>query len=119
MEINNDEDYFNALEAIRKGAAYIANPLTDEAHKAAANRKYDRLCKAARAYRISGLLIEFPGLREVYAKLGWEYNEPKQAEGGAPTEQLQELGAPEPDPEVEPVEEPKKPAANLSAWLDD
>ncbi|WP_010498578.1 hypothetical protein [Paenibacillus elgii] len=106
--IENDEQYQKSLDWLITTAAKLADPLCDmtEQEKVKTQAIYDRTAQLVRSYRLGEMAREFPGLREVYKGLGWEFDEP----------------SPPKQPET-PVQQPKFDPApqtqQASLWLDD
>lgn len=48
---NTENEYFNLLERIVKGAEYLENPVITETDYAKGMKLYDTLCEQAREYR--------------------------------------------------------------------
>ena len=77
--VSNDEEYQAMSTRIVNCAIKIESSLTSESDKVRYRAVYDEMCKVARQYRRSNLAKEFPGLRAIYAELGWSVN-PQEAE---------------------------------------
>ena len=110
--IESDEAYDRSAKWLVDKAQQISDPLIDEADKAKALRQYDYVDSEMQRYRRGRMIKEFPGLRAVYAELGWNNDEPT---GSA-------VGTKQPDPELpqtEPQPETEKPAKRVSGFLDD
>jgi hypothetical protein len=110
--IENDEAYNRSAKWLVDKAQQISDPLIDEADKAKAMRQFDYVDSEMLQYRRGQLVKEFPGLRKVYAELGWNYDEPVEA--------VADTIQPDPDPpKPEPQSAPEKPAKRVSGFLDD
>jgi hypothetical protein len=120
-KIENEEQYQNSLAWLVTKSIEIEDPLIDPEKKEKLMRQYDFVAERVQEYRRGELVQMFPSLREVYAKLGWNYDD-----RGAERPELEPMGSvpepeapkqPEPIPDPEP--KPAKPAVSISAWLDD
>jgi len=111
--IANDEEYERSLNWLVSKSIELEDPLLDLAEKKKLQRTYDYVAEAVQRYRRGQMVRDFPGLREQYKALGWDFDEP--------VEQEQKQSEPAKPPEPEPVAaKPEKPAAAaLASWLDD
>jgi hypothetical protein len=111
--IENDEAYEKSLSWLVKKAVELEDPLLDPAEKNELQRKYDFVADAVGRYRRGQLVLIFPGLRAIYAQLGWSYDD----FAPAPPEPEQ---VPEKKPEPQPPQQPDQAKkAALASWLDD
>ncbi|WP_055108924.1 hypothetical protein [Paenibacillus ihumii] len=115
--IKDDEEYQRAEEAKFKLAAELDDPLSGMSPRERERKLaiYDRTVELMLKYDRGRRVQMFPGLKEQYRKLGWEYqafNSPVAAP--APPETVPATAA---TPPPEKPEEPKRSAA--AAWLDD
>ncbi len=113
--IENDEQYEKAREWLVKTAQKADDPLSDVDAKTM--RIYDMTSERMQEYRRGELVRMFPGLREVYQKLGYAFVEldaPEETRLSAEPEPESQL---RPEPPTPPQREEKKSA--LSDWLDD
>ncbi|RUT48557.1 hypothetical protein EJP82_01030 [Paenibacillus anaericanus] len=122
--IKDDEEYARAESAKFKLAAELDKPLSSLTPEERARKLaiYDRTVALMKKYDHGRMVQEFPGLREKYNLLGWEFQEfdtvesepitdpPAEPEPNTPTE---------PEKRLEPPQEPKsnKPKPDLSAWF--
>lgn len=135
-KIENDEQYNKSLEWLVKTAIELEDPLLDGPERTKKQAIYDHVSELVQRYRRGGLVQKFPGLREIYAKLGWNYDDdgPKDEQVSAQSEPissewLEDLPEEpesdesetlqEPEPETDPEPEPQSETVDLSAWLDD
>lgn len=118
-QIQSDEEYEKSLHWIRNTAAELADPLKDVPDRDKKLKLYDHISGLIQRYRRGELVQMFPGLRQVYAELGWTYEEPQ----NGPQEPLESDGVQIPIPTdyklPEPQQEPERPKVNLTSWLDD
>ena len=125
----NDEQYNKALSGLVMMAAQLDDPLSSMTPEERSKKQavYDRTAELVQYYRRGELVKTFPGLREQYEILGWEWQElgePKE-EASAEPEQIPERIDPgsekEPEPEPQEPEQPVKeqPSSKLLDWLDD
>ncbi|MFC3768316.1 hypothetical protein [Paenibacillus sp. GCM10012303] len=110
--IETDEAYDRSAKWLVDKAQQISDPLIDEDEKAKLLRHYDYVDSEMQRYRRGQLVKEFPGLRRVYAQLGWSFDEPAEAA---------ELKQPETElPKQETQPPPSQPPAKrVSGFLDD
>ncbi|OKP97742.1 hypothetical protein [Paenibacillus sp. P46E] len=119
--IQDDEQYERAREGLFSIAAELDDPLSgmpDDERKRQ-NLIYDRTVESVREYRRSELVVTFPGLKQVYERLGFPYRDFSQA---PLVEQVKDPEAPASSESVPaPVEEAPVQAtvSRLSGWLDD
>ncbi|MNP37623.1 hypothetical protein D3C76_1310810 [compost metagenome] len=116
-EIKDDDALKIAESRLFEIAAELDDPLADKSSYDYRKKKriYDITAAAVEKYRKGRMVQKYPGLREKYKILGWEFqefNEPAE-ESVSPAEEStpQELPASEP--------EPPKLKPSVSAWLDD
>lgn len=110
-QIQNDQDYDKSLLWMRTTAAELADPLKDIPDRDKKMKVYDHVSDLCERYNRGRLARQFPGLRKVYAELGWNYDElPQQPapEAVQPAEQTAE--PPKQEPQAKTV---------LADWLDD
>lgn len=125
--IQNDEQYSNALSGLVTIAAQLDDPLSPMTPEERSKKQavYDRTAKLVQYYRRGELVQTFPGLRQQYKILGWEWQELGDSKEEEPVK-------PEPIPDsIEPEIEQKneqqepaqpikeKPSNKLMDWLDD
>lgn len=112
--IKDDEEYQRAEEGKFKLAAELDDPLSDmsDAERARKLAIYDRTVELMLKYDRGRRVQMFPGLKEQYRKLDWEFQEfESPTTEQAPPETVPAAAA------APPAEEPKQSAA--AAWLDD
>lgn len=114
--IENDEAYDRSAKWLIDKAQQISDPLIDEAEKTKLMGHYDYVDSEMQRYRRGQMINLFPGLRKVYAELGWNYDEPAVTAAAEPKQP-----APEPAPQPQKQEQPEapKPAKRVSGFLDD
>ncbi|RAV18865.1 hypothetical protein [Paenibacillus contaminans] len=100
--IQNDEQYDKSAMWLVQKAGELSDPLMPDAEKSELMKKYDFVSAEMQRYRRGELAKEYPGLRKIYAELGWVFND-----------------TPAEPPKVEPAPEPKTQAkkVNLSDFL--
>lgn len=117
--IRDDEEYQRAEDAKFKLAAELDDPLSLSPEER--KRKmaiYDRTVALMLKYDRGRRVQSFPGLREQYDRLGWEYQEfDKQIVEQAPPKSPP--ATPKQPPPPEPKQDPPKPKPSAAAWLDD
>lgn len=137
--IENDEQYQKSLDWLITASIELEDPLLDGPERAKKQAIYDRVDQLVQAYKRGRLIEKFPGLREQYDKLGWEYDlqagpaEPKQpAQPSVPQQAVQEAqeerakmltkyAAEQAVKNVygrQPTPEPEQKQFNLASWLD-
>lgn len=104
--IENEEQYRKAMQFMVDTAIELEDPLLDGPERAKKMALYDRVDELAEQYRRGQLAKKFPGLREVYRQLGWNYDEPDDAEESQEPNEPDAPEEPTPMPEPEPVPEP-------------
>lgn len=117
--IENDEQYFKSLEWLINTAHDLNDPLLDDETKAKKQAQYDFVAAGIQRYNRGQLAQKYPGIRQVYQELGWEYDDPIE-------QQSESVKQPDPEPESEPVtqqpedrEEQETSADDPYDWLDD
>ncbi|MBO2943628.1 hypothetical protein JJQ72_06500 [Paenibacillus sp. F411] len=120
--IQNDDQYKKALDGLVKLAIELEDPLLSEGIKEKKRLIYDRTASLIQYYRRGLMVQSYPGLREQYRILKWEWQdlgEPKAVED--PPKQKEEAKPEPPQQEPQqPVETAPAPSKrNMSSWLDD
>ncbi|PAD73948.1 hypothetical protein [Paenibacillus campinasensis] len=128
--IQNDDQYNKALSGLVTMAAKLEDPLSPmtPAERERTKAIYDLTAERIQLYKRGRLVQQFPGLREKYTELGWEwqeFGEPRQPEAVTDpgSAQRQDTTTQQPEdqqeePELEPPAKPT-PKKSLMAWLDD
>lgn len=131
--ILNEEQYENSANWLISAAIKLSDPLLPAEEKATLMKKYDFVASRIQSFNRGRLVLLFPGLRDVYKELGWEYDDLEWvdekerlavAKGEQPhpkTEPMSSENQPAPmkQPDPEPETEPDPPKVSLSSWLDD
>ncbi|CRF29032.1 Uncharacterised protein [Mycobacterium tuberculosis] len=104
--IESDEAYDRSLAWLVSKSIELEDPLLDLAKREKLHRHYDFVADAVQRYRRGQLVREYPGLRDQYKKLGWEFDELEH-----PESQKNEPAAEE--------QQRTQPASALASWLDD
>lgn len=76
-KVTNDEERAAMQSRIIQAAIHLEDPLLDEAERARLMPAYDEMVRQMKAYDRAELCRVYPGLREIYAKLGWVVGEGK------------------------------------------
>lgn len=102
--IENEEQYRKAMQFMVDTAIELEDPLLDGPERAKKMALYDRVDELAEQYRRGQLAKKFPGLREVYRQLGWNYEDPEApVELEQPNVPDEPVSSPEPVPDPDPV----------------
>jgi hypothetical protein len=99
-QVTNEEEFNAMQERINNCAVAIANPVTSDADKARFKVAYDEMVRKLHYYRHTEMAKTYPGLKQIYKELGYEFDESPVAQ------------------EPEPIE-PEKPKADYVDWLND
>ncbi|GIP38597.1 hypothetical protein J31TS4_18770 [Paenibacillus sp. J31TS4] len=115
-QIQSEDEYKKALDWLVLTAAELADPLKDMPPEERQKKRliYDRTSELVTRYRRGELVRDFPGLRKIYAEIGYSFNEPAVREP-AVTPPAQQ---PEPEPTPTLPQQPTK-QSKLADWLDD
>ncbi|MFK4167663.1 hypothetical protein ACI2LM_15600 [Paenibacillus lautus] len=127
--IQNDEQYNKALSGLVMMATQLEDPLSSMTPEERSKKQavYDRTAELVQYYRRGELVQKFPGLREQYEILGWEWQELGEALEETPAEPEPIPERIDPESEMEPrneLQEPEQPvreqpSSKLLDWLDD
>lgn len=112
--IENDEQYQKSLNWLITTSVELADPLLDGPEREKKQKIYDHVANLIQAYRRGELAQKFPGLRQIYAELGWNYDD-----HGPAQEQQPVQSPPEPPKQPEREQQTDRKTVNLSSWLDD
>jgi hypothetical protein len=113
--IESEEAYERSRLWLIEKSIQLEDPLLDLAKKAELMRKYDFVYEAVQRYRRGLMVREYPGLREQYKKLGWEFDELGDQEQQA----AEPARPPETESKAAKAQRTQPAAAALASWLDD